>query len=94
MGYVVAIKPSARRHSAGAGEFVARRGSRRTFESKPLAREWARDLRSSGGGTVWIQDAAPNDPADVDGYLVAAHGRRSGPDGARRGTKQCRLPID
>ncbi|PSP99784.1 hypothetical protein BRC94_06655 [Halobacteriales archaeon QS_5_70_17] len=90
MSYVVAIKPSARRHSAGAGEFVARRGARRTFESKALAREWARDLRPSGDGSVWIQDAAPNDPADVDGYLVAARRRR---EGGERGT-QAELRID
>lgn len=90
MSYVVAIKPSARRHSAAAGEFVARRGARRTFDSKALAREWARDLRSPGDGTVWIQDAAPNDPADVDGYLVAARQRRGG---GERGT-QAQLRLD
>jgi len=97
MEYVVAIKRSARRRSAAAGELVARRGSRRTFASKALAQRWARELESPGAesGSLWIQDAAPNDPADVDGYLVAAdprrgEERRSGEDGEQ----QTRLQTD
>lgn len=74
-GYVVAVKPSARRTSGAAGEWVNREGTDRRFESKPLAREWAREL-SGPDATVWIQDAAPADESDVDGYLVG--GERSG----------------
>lgn len=71
-GYVLEIKPSARRHSSRAGEWVHERGPQRVFESKALAREWA----SERGVRVWVQDAAPHDTNAVDGYLVG--GRRAG----------------
>jgi len=70
MGYVVAIKRSARRRSAAAGDWVNGHGRRRTFATKADAREWAREA----DGRVWIQDAVPHDPSPVDGYLVG--GRR------------------
>ena len=79
--YVVAIKPSARRTARDVGEWVNRHGSRRRFASKALAREWAR--RASGHrARVWVQDAAPHDVADVDGYVVGGdrtRGSRSSP---------------
>jgi hypothetical protein len=68
-GYEVAIKPSARRLNRVAGEWVGRRGATRTFAEKADARAWAADISSAG--SVRVQDAAPNDPAGVDGYLVA-----------------------
>ena len=68
-GYEVAIKPSARRLNRVAGEWVGRRGHTRTFAEKADARAWAEDI--SGAGKVRVQDASPNDPAPVDGYLVA-----------------------
>lgn len=68
-GYEVVIKPSARRLNRVAGEWVGRRGATRTFAEKADARAWAADISSAG--PVRIQDAAPNDSADVDGYLVA-----------------------
>lgn len=67
--YVVAIKPSARKRSAEAGNWVNLEGSRRAFDSKELAREWARSC-SGPDGKLWIQDAAPWDDDKVDGYLV------------------------
>lgn len=69
--YVVAIKPSARRRSPATGEWVNREGPHRRFDSKALAREWAR--RHSGHGyRLWVQDAPPHDDTGVDGYLVGA----------------------
>lgn len=68
-GYVVAIKPSARRINRFASEWVGRRRSTRSFASKSDAKEWAHVISSVG--RVRVQDVAPNDPADVDGYLVA-----------------------
>ncbi|MDZ7701847.1 MAG: hypothetical protein U5J98_07120 [Halobacteriales archaeon] len=68
-GYEVAIKPSARRLNRAAGEWVGRRGRSRTFAEKSDAQAWAQDISSAG--RVRVQDVAPNDPADVDGYLVA-----------------------
>jgi hypothetical protein len=67
--YVVVIKPSARRTARDVGQWVNREGPRRRFASKALAREWAR--RASGHrARVWVQDAAPHDDTDADGYLV------------------------
>ena len=73
--YVLEIKRSARRSSRAAGEWVHEVGPRRTFDSKALAREWARE--ASREERVWVQDAAPSDPRAVDGYLVG--GRRGIP---------------
>lgn len=75
-GYVVEVKRSARKVSPGAGRWVRENGIRRLFESKALAREWARSL-SPSGRSVWIQDAAPWDGAPIDGYVVG--GRRVRP---------------
>lgn len=68
--YLVAVKPSARRINTAAAEWVGRRESTRTFASKRDAKAWARAI-SGGDGDVRIQDAAPNDPDPIDGYLVA-----------------------
>ena len=73
--YLVDIKRSARRASADAGEWVRDEGSVREFDSKATAREWAAAL--DGDRTVWVQDAAPWDASDVDGYVVG--GRRVSP---------------
>ncbi|PSP40622.1 hypothetical protein BRC68_17010 [Halobacteriales archaeon QH_6_64_20] len=45
--YLVEVKRSARRRSAAAGEHVRHEGRYRTFGSKALAREWARESTSS-----------------------------------------------
>ena len=80
--YLVAVKPSARRTSRAAAEWVAERGPHRRFDSKRLAREWAR-AASPHGHTIWIQDAHPLDPGPADGYLLARRhrGRDRGPPG-------------
>ncbi|MBX0293313.1 hypothetical protein [Haloarcula nitratireducens] len=77
--YRVVVKPSARRVSARVGRWVNRAGPRRTFDSKALAREWA---RTCGGPTapVWIQDAPPWAEDDADGYLVGRSHDVSRPD--------------
>jgi len=71
-GYLVAVKPSARMVSARVGQWVNSEGPARLFDSKPLAREWARAC-SSASATVWVQDAPAWAAGDADGYLV---GRR------------------
>lgn len=76
-GYVVAVKPSARRVSVAAGSWVATEGPRREFESKALAREWAREV-SPQGRTLWVQDAHPLDEGPSDGYLLARASRLRG----------------
>ena len=72
--YLVEIKRSARRRSAAAGEHVRREGRYRTFRSKALAREWAREA-STPEHRVWIQNTLARDSSPADGYLVG--GRRS-----------------
>lgn len=74
-GYVVAVKPSARRTNGTVGRLVYERGPRERFDSRALAEEWARAL-SRSGGRVWVRDANPNDAAPVDGYLVSSNGHR------------------
>ncbi|MFT4884673.1 MAG: hypothetical protein ACI8U4_002189 [Natronomonas sp.] len=72
--YVVVIKPSARRVSRAAGEWVANEGRFRAFDSKALAREWAREA-SPQGRTLWVQNAHPADEGPADGYLLARASR-------------------
>lgn len=67
--YLVAVKPSARRVSARAGQWVNRHGPTRRFDSKAMARDWAR-LCSEPAVTVWVQDAPDWAGDDADGYLV------------------------
>lgn len=75
--YVLEIKPSARRRNVVAAEWVQAQGTRRTFHSRTAAARWAARV-STQDALVWVQDAAPNDPDPVDGYLVS--GRRVGQD--------------
>lgn len=86
-GYLVAVKPSARRVSARVGRWVNREGATRWFDSKPLAREWARAC-SSAGATVWVQDAPAWADSDADGYLV---GRRFRGAGAEQSGRQATI---
>lgn len=80
-GYVVEIKPSARRTNGAVGNAVNRSGVRREFDGREAAEAWAADLASRGERRVWIRGANPNDERDVDAYLM---GRRS--ERARRTT--------
>lgn len=75
--YVVAAKPSARRVSSAVGEWIAVEGRYRAFDSKALAREWAREV-SPQGRTLWVQDAHPLDNSPADGYLLARRSRLRG----------------
>jgi len=74
--YVVDIKPSARRASAGVGRYVRDSGGRRTFDDRSAADTWAAQL-SADGGNVWVRDANPDDGTGADGYLMA-YGKDSG----------------
>jgi hypothetical protein len=77
--YVVAIKPSARRASGAAGEWVLERGRHRAFDTKALAREWAGSI-GPRDRTLWVQDAHPLDDGRADGYLLARPRERGQPD--------------
>ncbi|PSP77764.1 hypothetical protein BRC81_09755 [Halobacteriales archaeon QS_1_68_20] len=69
MTYVVAVKPSARRASAEAGQWLNDEGATREFPGRPAADSWAREC-SSDAAVVYVRDANPGDE-DVDGYLMA-----------------------
>lgn len=71
MAYVVAVKPSARRASAAAGEWVNRHGATREFPGRAAADSWAREC-SSNGTVVYVRDANPGDD-EADAYLMAVH---------------------
>ena len=75
--YVVAAKPSARRVSRAVGAWIATEGRYRGFDSKALAREWAR-AASPQGHTLWVQTAHPEDESPADGYLMARPSRLRG----------------
>lgn len=89
-GYVVEVKRSARKVSPGAGQWVREHGSRRTFASKALAKQWARTM-SPPGRTVWVQNATPWDESEVDGYVVG--GRRARPRTDPDPGEQDDLPV-
>lgn len=72
-GYVVAVKPSARRASAAAGEWVNIEGSTREFPGRKAADSWARTC-STDDALVYVRDANPRDAA-ADGYLMALRRR-------------------
>jgi len=75
-GYVVAVKPSARRASAEAGEWVNSDGSTRTFPGRKAADSWARTC-STRDALVYVRDANPGDES-ADGYLMALRRRGDG----------------
>lgn len=79
-GYVVAVKRSARRASAEAGEWVNGEGSTRTFPGRKAADSWARSC-STDDVLVYVRDANPRDD-EADGYLMALRRRQDG-DGDR-----------
>jgi hypothetical protein len=85
-GYVVEVKSSARRSSRTLGQWVNEHGPVRRFDTKALARAWAR-AASGPHATVWVQDAAPDDDTTVDGYLVGGARPGTGTERQRRETQ-------
>lgn len=82
VSYVVAVKPSARRASAEAGEWVRDEGAIREFPGRPAADSWAREC-SSADAIVYVRDANPGDET-ADGYLMAVRFRREAANGGNR----------
>jgi hypothetical protein len=80
--FIVAVKESATDASRAVRRLVREEGDRLEFDSRAEANRRAREL-SSEGETVTVQRAAPQDPEEVDGYLVSwPERRRWDPDGS------------
>ncbi|WP_137286478.1 hypothetical protein [Halorussus salinisoli] len=80
--FTVAVKESARDANEAARRVARTEGDRLEFGSEAAAHRRARDLSDGGETPVKVQRAAPQDPTDVDGYLVAWPERRTqNPDG-------------
>jgi hypothetical protein len=78
----VAVKESAREGNEAARRLTTTEGEVVAFDSAAEAHRRARVLSEDGETPVKVQRAAPQDPADVDGYLVAwPERRRRDPDG-------------
>jgi len=67
--YRLSIKDSAIEHSDAVADLVADRGRTIELESRRKAEGFA-DSFSYDGPRVRVQAAAPQDPEDVDGYLI------------------------
>ena len=78
----VAVKESAQKANEAARQLATAEGEVVAFDSEAEAHRRARALSGDGETPVKVQRAAPQDPADVDGYLVAwPERRRQEPDG-------------
>jgi len=88
-GYLVEIKPSARRTNAAVGRTVNREGTRHEFPDREAAENWAAAL-SDGEPVVWIRTANPGDDS-VDAYLM---GRRRLPADADREPSGRQVGVD
>ena len=76
-GFRVTVKSSATAANEAARALVAERGETLRFASRDAAGTEAARLSESGATPVAIQRAAPQDPDDVDAYLVASPDRRT-----------------
>ncbi|WP_135854944.1 hypothetical protein [Halorussus salinus] len=81
--FTVAVKESAREVNEPARRLATIEEDRVTFASETEAHRRARELSAEGESVVKVQRAAPQDPDDVDGYLVGWPQRRhQDPDGS------------
>ena len=76
-GFRVAVKPSAAEANEAARALVAEHGDTLRFDAREAAEARADRLSERGDVPVAIQRAAPQEPADVDAYLVASPERRT-----------------
>lgn len=93
MGYVVDVKPSARRTNGAVGSVVNREGARREFDGRAAAERWARGLSVAGGRRVWVRRANPDDRTGADAYLVGRY-REAQNDPAALPGEQAALPLN
>ena len=76
-GFRVAIKPSAVDASDAAQGLIERQGEVIQFDSRDAAEAEAARLSDGEGVRLGIQRAAPQDPTDVDAYLVPTPDRNT-----------------
>lgn len=81
--FTVAIKDSATEANEAVWRFARDEAETVNFDSEAEAHQRASQLSDDGSTPVKVQRAAPQDPSDVDGYLVAwPQRRRWEPDGS------------
>jgi len=73
-GFTVEIKPGALEVNEALADIQEEHGEILSFGSKSKAEAFAEQV-STAAGPLRIQAAAPNDPNDVDGYLLAQYDR-------------------
>jgi len=73
-GFTVEIKPGALEANKALLDIHEEHGEMLSFGIKSKAEAFAEQL-STAAGPLRIQAAAPNDPNDVDGYLIAQYDR-------------------
>lgn len=71
-GFRVEAKPDALDVNAALRNAIENHGNPLEFKSKPTAATYT-DQLSATDGDLRLQTAAPNDPTDVDAYLLADH---------------------
>lgn len=71
-GFRLAVKPDALEVNAALAGVTEEHGEALSFGSRAKAERFARRL-SAESGALRVQAAAPNDPGDADGYLLAEH---------------------
>ena len=75
--FTVAVKDSARDANRAVRRLARAEGDRLDFDSEAAAHRRARELSADGDAAIKVQRAAPQDPDDVDGYLVGWPDRRT-----------------
>lgn len=73
-GFALEIKPGALKVNESLAEVHEEYGELLSFGSRGDAERFTDKLSAESGG-LRVQSAAPNDPSDVDGYLLAAYDR-------------------
>jgi len=66
----VALKESAKEHNPCVHEIVSKEGTIKEFESSRQAERFTEEM-CARGGAVRLQSVAPQDPAEINAYLVS-----------------------
>lgn len=76
-GYTVRIPDTTIEGSDAVADYVEEHGRQLRFDSREAVESLAATLTAAGSARVVLQRSAPQDPSDVDGYLVLKPERRT-----------------